>query len=98
ADESFDNFLPGQLFIAVPPELIFPHLGFCDIGWLIQIEADDAGPDVGAADIDGQDRVMTLNIHVGAKWTAPMRAASSGSLRMIEISVLIFSALRMREP
>ena len=65
---------------------------------LRKFSCDDAGADVGAADIDGEDRVVAPRTSTPAR-DAPRRPARprSGSLRIMQISVLILSALSRTE-
>ncbi len=54
------------VFFRVPPELVFPDCRLGQIGLLLEIEIDDSGADVGAADIDGENGVMRLE-HPGRR-------------------------------
>src|ERR1044071_7834089 len=42
------------LFIAVPPQRELPHLGLFECFGFLQVELNDPGADVGAADIHGK--------------------------------------------
>ena len=60
-DETIDGFIAGHLLVVrVTPQLELRYRGLRKVGGAFAIEIDHAGPDVGAADIDGQDRVVTL--------------------------------------
>src|SRR5262245_142243 len=53
-------FARDVLFIGMTPQLELPDFRLGEVARLFQIELDDAGTDVGAADIDGNDRVVRL--------------------------------------
>ncbi len=69
-----------SVFVGVPPQFVFPDAGFRQIGLLLDVENDDTGPNVGAADIDRQNRVMRLE-HPGRR--KMRRAQQSGFVRLV---------------
>ena len=84
------------LLVGVTPQLEFPTRGLRQVGRLLEVELDHAGPDVGSADVDRQDGVMPLEQPGRARGApAPISPASSGSLRMGTRSMSISSALRI---
>src|SRR5581483_7104488 len=60
ADELPDRFVAAKLVIGVPPQFQFPDFRLREVFGLLQIEVDDTGPDIGAADVDGENRLMTF--------------------------------------
>ena len=58
--EPLDRVVALEVLVAVPPQLELSDLRLGEVGGLLEVELDDAGADVGAADIDGEDGVVRL--------------------------------------
>ena len=60
-DQRLDGILAlDVLLVAVPPQLELHDLRFDQVGRIPRVELDDAGADVGAANIDSEDAVVAF--------------------------------------
>ena len=57
-DELLDGILALRRVVAMPPELHAMDAGIGEVALLLRVKFDDAGANVAAADIDGQDAVV----------------------------------------
>jgi hypothetical protein len=59
-DQAVNRGIAIKLFVGAAPELEFRDLGFRRISCTLLIELNDAGSNIGAADVHGQDGIMGL--------------------------------------
>jgi hypothetical protein len=57
-DQARDRVVAPRLVVGMAPYLGCEDTGCREVGCLLEVELDDAGADIGAADIDRQDRVV----------------------------------------
>src|SRR4029450_14029673 len=65
ARQHLDTFLlrisaADVVFVGVSPQLEFPDECLRQVARLFQIERDNTGADIGAADVDGENRIVRL--------------------------------------
>src|SRR5205814_9691195 len=61
-DQLIDGLVAAELFVAVAPQLEFPDGGLGKVRRLLQIQFDDFGADVRAADVKRQYRLGALRL------------------------------------
>src|SRR5262249_26172826 len=57
----------GVLLVGMPPKLELPDRGLGKVWLLSQVKLYYTGPDIGAADVDRQDRVVCFEYPVGCQ-------------------------------
>ena len=78
ADQLVHRLVALDLLVRMAPELRFPDLGLLQLRRFLQIELDHSNPDVGAADIDRKNRVVSLEQPGRRKVPGPDQACFVG--------------------
>ena len=82
-DQIFDRVFALHVgLVAVAPQRKFPDIGLGEVGRLFQVEPHDAGANIGAADVDGENRIIGLE-HPGR---GEVRAAEQARLVRIVVN------------
>ena len=59
-DECHHSVVAFDVLVGVAPQLRFDDLCLAKVGCFLEVQLDDACPDIGAADVDGENAVVTL--------------------------------------
>src|SRR5262245_13933950 len=78
-DQPFYRVVASGLVVDVAPLVEFPHRRLREIRRAFQIELDDAGAEIGAAEIAARMASWPFSTHDGTRWATPIKPAASGS-------------------